>query len=68
MRALAVVRLLRDIQTQNGRLKGLKFRAYSAAQLILPNGDFAPVNRTPDATRRRIEIRFTRLGEPIQVK
>jgi flagellar motor protein MotB len=68
MRALAVVRLLRDIQTKNGRLKGLTFRAYSAAQLILPHGDFAPVDRTPDATRRRIEIRFTRLGEPIQVK
>lgn len=68
MRALAVVRLLRDLQTKNGQLKGLKFRAYSAAQLILPDGEFAPVNRKPDATRRRIEIRFTRLGEPIQVK
>lgn len=68
MRSLAVVRLLRDIQTKSGRLKGLKFRAYSAAQLILPNGEFAPVNRNPDATRRRIEIRFTRPGKPIQVK
>jgi flagellar motor protein MotB len=68
MRALAVVRLLRDIQAKDGQLRGLKFRAYSAAQLILPNGEFAPVDRTPDATRRRIEIRFTRLGEPIQVK
>lgn len=68
MRSLAVVRLLRDLQTKNGQLKGLTFRAYSAAQLILPNGNFAPVNRNSDATRRRIEIRFTRLGEPIQVK
>ena len=68
MRALAVVRLLRDLQTKNGRLKGLKFRAYSAAQLILPNGNFASVNRNSDASRRRIEIRFTRLGESIQVK
>ena len=68
MRSLAVVRVLRDIQTKNGRLKGLKFRAYSAAQLILPNGDFAPINRKPDATRRRIEIRFTRPGKPIKVK
>lgn len=67
MRSLAVVRVLRDIQTKNGRLKGLKFRAYSAAQLILPNGDFAPINRNPDATRRRIEIRFTRPGKPIKV-
>lgn len=67
IRSLAVVRVLRDIQTKNGRLKGLKFRAYSAAQLILPNGDFAPINRNPDATRRRIEIRFTRPGKPIKV-
>ena len=68
MRALAVVRVLRDIQTKNGKMKGLKFRAYSAAQLILPNGDFASLNRNPDATRRRIEIRFTRPGKPIKVK
>ena len=68
MRALAVVRVLRDIQAKNGKMKGLKFRAYSAAQLILPNGDFASINRNPDATRRRIEIRFTRPGKPIKVK
>lgn len=67
MRALAVVRVLRDIQTHSGRLRGLKFRPYSAAQLILPNGEFAPINRSPDATRRRIEIRFTRPGKPIKV-
>lgn len=68
MRALAVVRALQDIQTKTGRLRGLKFRAYSAAQLILPNGEFASVNRTPDATRRRIEIRFTRLGAVTKVR
>jgi flagellar motor protein MotB len=68
MRALSVVRLLQDIQTQTGRLKGLKFRAYSAAQLILPNGDFATTSRQADASRRRIEIRFTRLGEVTKVK
>lgn len=68
MRSLAVVRVLRDIQAKTGRLKGLKFRAYSAAQLILPNGNFAPINRNPDATRRRIEIRFTRLGEVTKVR
>ena len=67
MRALAVVRVLRDIQIKNGRLKSLKFRPYSAAQLILPNGEFASINRNPDATRRRIEIRFTRPGKPIKV-
>lgn len=68
MRALSVVRLLQDIQTQTGRLKGLKFRAYSAAQLILPNGEFASINRQADASRRRMEIRFTRLGELTKVK
>ena len=68
MRSLAVVRVLREIQTKTGRLKGLKFRAYSAAQLILPNGDFASINRNSDVTRRRIEIRFTRLGEVTKVK
>lgn len=67
MRALAVVRVLHDLQAK-GQLKGLKFRAYSAAQLILPDGNFATTNRQPDATRRRIEIRFTRPGEPIKVK
>lgn len=68
MRALSVVRLLRDIQTKTGQLRGLTFRAYSAAQLILPTGNFAPINRHPDATRRRIEIRFTRLGAVTKVR
>lgn len=68
MRALSVVRLLQDVQIQTGKLKGLQFRAYSAAQLILPNGRFASTNRQADASRRRIEIRFTRLGEVTKVK
>ncbi len=70
MRSLALVRVLRYIQTKEGRLQGLKFRAYSAAQLILPNGEFAPppTSRQEDSTRRRIEIRFTRLGEVTFVK
>lgn len=63
MRALSVVKALRDIQTKENRLSGLSFRAYSAAQLILPNGQFAAIARQDDVTRRRIEIRFTRLGE-----
>ncbi|MDB9482648.1 flagellar motor protein, partial [Dolichospermum circinale CS-537/05] len=33
MRALSVVKALRDIQTKENRLSGLSFRAYSAAQL-----------------------------------
>jgi len=63
MRALSVVKVLRYIQNKAGRLSGLSFRAYSAAQLILPNGKFAGIARHEDVTRRRIEIRFTRLGK-----
>ncbi|CAD5951447.1 hypothetical protein PCC9214_02581 [Planktothrix tepida] len=61
MRSLAVVKKLQAIQEQ-GRLKGLKFRAYSAAQLFLPSGQYASQNRASDETRRRIEIRFTPPG------
>jgi outer membrane protein OmpA-like peptidoglycan-associated protein len=68
MRALSVVRLLQDIQVQTGSLKEIKFRVYSVAQLILPNGEFASINRQADASRRRIEIRFTRLGKLTKVK
>lgn len=58
MRALAVVQEL-----QNAGLKNVEFRAYSAAQLYLPSGNLAPVNRQPDETRRRIEIRFIPPGQ-----
>jgi len=68
MRSLSVVRVLSDTQQKEGRLSGLSFRAYSAAQLILPNGQFAQVARREDVTRRRIEIRFTRLGDVQEVK
>jgi hypothetical protein len=70
MRALELVRVLRYIQKKEGRLKGLQFRPYSAAQLILPNGEFVSPSsdRKEDSTRRRIEIRFTRLGEVREVK
>lgn len=54
MRALAVVQELQS----NPALKKVKFRAYSAAQLYLPSGELAPLNRQADETRRRIEIRF----------
>ena len=53
MRALAVVQELQTTGLQN-----VEFRAYSAAQLYLPNGQLAPPNRQADETRRRIEIRF----------
>ena len=51
MRALAVVQEL-----QNSGLTNIKFRAYSAAQLYLPSGELALVDRQPDETRRRIEF------------
>lgn len=63
MRALEVVKQLQTVQEQTGRLDGVQFRAYSAAQLQLPSGDFAPANRNPNANRRRIEIRFSPLGK-----
>ncbi len=63
MRALEVVKELQTVQEQTGKLKGVQFRAYSAAQIQLPNGDFAPVNRQGDPNRRRIEIRFSPLGK-----
>jgi flagellar motor protein MotB len=54
MRALAVVRELE----KTGSLNNVKFRAYSAAQLYLPSGKLAPIDRNADENRRRIEIRF----------
>lgn len=58
MRALAVVQ---ELQKDERLTKmGLKFRAYSAAQLYLSqNRGYAPSNRNPDQSRRRIEIRFS---------
>lgn len=54
MRALAVVQEL----SKQPELKNVKFRAYSAAQLYLPSGELAPLNRQQNEERRRIEIRF----------
>lgn len=67
MRALEVVKELQRVQ-QSGRLQGLEFRAYSAAQLLLPSGDFAAINREPNPVRRRIEIRFSPLGKAETIK
>ncbi|MGL5077945.1 MAG: hypothetical protein ACRDBG_19245 [Waterburya sp.] len=58
MRALAVVQEL-----QKTGLKNVEFRAYSAAQLYLPSGKLASIDRQPDETRRRIEIRFIPPGQ-----
>jgi hypothetical protein len=66
MRALAVVKELQKAQKQkkSGSFKQLQFRAYSSAQLLLPNDQgFAEKNRDPDPKRRRIEIRFAQIGE-----
>lgn len=68
MRALEVVKQLQTVQEQTGRLEEVQFRAYSAAQLQLPSGDFATSNRNPDANRRRIEIRFSPLGKAETVR
>ena len=68
MRALEVVKQLQSVQEQTGRLEGVQFHAYSAAQLQLPTGEFAPRNRNPDANRRRIEIRFSPLGKAETVR
>ncbi len=59
MRALAVVQA---IQKTKG-MENVEFRAYSAAQLYLPSGKLAPVDRDADETRRRIEIRFIPPGK-----
>jgi hypothetical protein len=51
MRAIAVVKLL-----EKELPKWKKFRAYSAAQLYLSSGEYAPIQRQDNPTRRRIEI------------
>ena len=68
MRALEVVKQLQKVQEDTGRLKGVQFRPYSAAQIQLPTGNFASPNRQPDPSRRRIEIRFSTLGKAETVK
>lgn len=68
MRAVSVRNL---IQAKLGewRLPNLEIRCYSAAQGVLPTGESKLVGDytnkdKPDDTRRRIEIRFTRKGDP----
>lgn len=63
MRALAIANELRQIQRQRKELIGLQFRAYSAAQLYQVDGRLAQPKRTSESMRRRIEVRFTKLGD-----
>ena len=59
MRALAVVQ---ELKKSGGGILKLNFRAYSAGQLLLQDGQPAPIDKTDTPERRRIEIRFTKLG------
>ena len=75
IRALAVVNELRQIPEleclepkDTSKFLCLQFRAYSAAQLVLPSGEIADVNRDEDDLRRRIEVRFTKSGEEEKAK
>jgi flagellar motor protein MotB len=60
MRALAVVQ---ELKKSGKEIAKLNFRAYSAGQLLLEDGSPAPVNKGNIPERRRIEIRFTKLGK-----
>lgn len=65
MRALAVIQEIENQIQKTDRYKNIKvkFRAYSAGQLYLPSDKLATINRNPDETRRRIEIRFIPPGQ-----
>lgn len=59
MRAVAVSNQLQ----LSPSLRNLEFRAYSAAQLVSPQGGLAVISRRSDGSRRRIEIRLRRLKQ-----
>lgn len=61
IRAIAVANFIKH--NASGKLSNSSYRYYSAAQLIPPNGPPQNASREPDATRRRIELRFTRLAK-----
>lgn len=65
LRAMEVVKALQVKQKKDKRLLNITFRAYSAAQLVTPKGDFAPTSRENEPERRRIEIRFTKAPQEI---
>lgn len=65
MRAIAVRQLIRK-RLQAANLSGIQVRCYSAAQSVIPSGESQSAKdylkpEFPEADRRRIEIRFTRL-------
>lgn len=61
LRAIAVAKYIQ--LNAGGRLLSVRYRFYSAAQLIPQSGDLQDVNREADTKRRRIELRFTRLSK-----
>jgi flagellar motor protein MotB len=63
MRALAIIKFIENKSPEWIQSRRIRFRPYSAAQLLLPDGQISKVDRIPDAKRRRIEIRFTRLTD-----
>ncbi|PNK08176.1 hypothetical protein CEP10_02000 [Cylindrospermopsis raciborskii S07] len=65
MRALAVVQ---ELKKSGGEIAKLKFRTYSAGQLLLENGLPADIDKRGNSKRRRIEIRFTKLGKTEKVQ
>ena len=64
MRALAIVQ---EIE-KSGKIKNIRFQAYSAAQLYDQNGNIVEFNRKDDPKLRRIEIRFIPHGEKTKNK
>ncbi|MEB3311056.1 MAG: flagellar motor protein [Snowella sp.] len=65
MRALAVVQ---ELKNSGEEIAKLNFRAYSAGQLLLEDGSPAPTDKADIPERRRIEIRFTKLGKTQRIK
>jgi len=65
MRALAVVQ---ELKRSGGEIAKLKFRTYSAGQLLLENGLPSDIDKRGNSKRRRIEIRFTKLGKTEKVQ
>jgi hypothetical protein len=59
MRALAVIEAIK----RSNKFQDVDFRAYSAGQLYDSQGNLALVNRSPDQSRRRMEIRFIPPGQ-----
>lgn len=65
MRALSVAKEIKEASKES---KKLNIRAYSAGQLILEDGSPASPDKSENSGRRRIEIRFTKLGDTRDAK